>query len=97
MSRHFRRLMPHRLTALIVAVGTLVPAAAVEAQQLLYVASQEEVTVAVIDMSSNELVETVDLKALGYSETAKAHHTACLLYTSPSPRDATLSRMPSSA
>ena len=24
-------------------------------------------------------------------------HTACLLYTSPSPRDATLSRMPSSA
>ena len=27
--------------------------------------------------------------------TAKAH--ACLLYTSPSPRDATLSRMPSSA
>ena len=26
-----------------------------------------------------------------------AHHTACLLYTSPSPRDATLSRMPSSA
>ena len=26
-----------------------------------------------------------------------AHHTVCLLYTSPSPRDATLSRMPSSA
>ena len=50
--------------------------AAVEAQELLYVASQEEVTVAVIDMSRNELVETVDLKALGYSETAKAHHTA---------------------
>ena len=25
------------------------------------------------------------------------HHIACLLYTSPSPRDATLSRMPSSA
>ena len=24
-------------------------------------------------------------------------HTGCLLYTSPSPRDATLSRMPSSA
>lgn len=76
MSRHVRRLMPHRLTALIAAVGTIVPAAAVEAQELLYVASQEEVTVAVIDMSTNELVETVDLKALGYSETAKAHHTA---------------------
>ena len=26
-----------------------------------------------------------------------AQHTLCLLYTSPSPRDATLSRMPSSA
>ena len=25
------------------------------------------------------------------------HRAACLLYTSPSPRDATLSRMPSSA
>ena len=25
------------------------------------------------------------------------HHQLCLLYTSPSPRDATLSRMPSSA
>ena len=25
------------------------------------------------------------------------HHMDCLLYTSPSPRDATLSRMPSSA
>ena len=76
MTRHFQRLMPHRLIALIVAVGTLVPAAAVEAQQHLYVASQEEVTVAVIDMGTNQLVETVDLKALGYSETAKAHHTA---------------------
>lgn len=76
MSRHVRRLLPHRLTALIVAGGTLVPAVAVEAQSLLYVASQEEVTVAVIDMSSNELVETVDLKTMGYSETAKAHHTA---------------------
>ena len=27
----------------------------------------------------------------------KGHYTFCLLYTSPSPRDATLSRMPSCA
>ena len=27
----------------------------------------------------------------------QGHHYLCLLYTSPSPRDATLSRMPSSA
>jgi DNA-binding beta-propeller fold protein YncE len=53
----------------------LVPSGA-EAQELLYVASQEEVTVAVIDMSTNRLVTTVDLKELGYPETAKAHHTA---------------------
>ena len=33
-------------------------------------------------------------KALGQSTTT---HSTCLLYTSPSPRDATLSRMPSSA
>ena len=30
-------------------------------------------------------------------ETKTDHHIGCLLYTSPSPRDATLSRMPSSA
>jgi DNA-binding beta-propeller fold protein YncE len=46
------------------------------AQQLLYVASQEDVSVAVIDMESKSLVATVDLKELGFAETAKAHHTA---------------------
>ena len=53
-----------------------VPPAPAGAQELLYVASQEDVTVAVIDMGSNQLVETVDLKELGFSPTAKAHHTA---------------------
>ena len=33
----------------------------------------------------------------GWKEAYKAMSEACLLYTSPSPRDATLSRMPSSA
>ena len=32
-----------------------------------------------------------------YAEKIITHAKACLLYTSPSPRDATLSRMPSSA
>ena len=32
-----------------------------------------------------------------YEDVPVAHVEACLLYTSPSPRDATLSRMPSSA
>ena len=37
------------------------------------------------------------LSADGYSFTMGAASGCCLLYTSPSPRDATLSRMPSSA
>ena len=37
--------------------------------------------------------EAVDAESFGYTPAPKA----CLLYTSPSPRDATLSRMPSSA
>ena len=35
--------------------------------------------------------------ALGYSLDMDGQYKNCLLYTSPSPRDATLSRMPSSA
>ena len=58
-----------------VATTPMGPAPA-DAQELLYVASQEDVTVAVIDVATRSLVATVDLKALGYSETAKAHHTA---------------------
>ncbi len=63
-------------------VGTMLLGAALAApspaagQGLLYVASQEDVTVAVIDMGQRKLVATVDLKSLGYSPTAKAHHTA---------------------
>ena len=34
---------------------------------------------------------------LKISRNAATHNEVCLLYTSPSPRDATLSRMPSSA
>ena len=76
ISRHVRRLLPHRLIALIALAGALASVSAAEAQELLYVASQEDVTVAIIDMGTNELVATVDLKEFGYSETAKAHHTA---------------------
>ena len=35
--------------------------------------------------------------ALYYEHPPQSKDTVCLLYTSPSPRDATLSRMPSSA
>lgn len=62
--------------ALTACGGASVAAPPAAAQEYLYVASQEDVTVAVIDMSSNELVATVDLKELGYSSTAKAHDVA---------------------
>ena len=41
------------------------------------------------------LRDAVKLKLREYKSIARVYH--CLLYTSPSPRDATLSRMPSSA
>ena len=40
---------------------------------------------------------TVEYKPLVDEAIKQAQHKICLLYTSPSPRDATLSRMPSSA
>ena len=39
----------------------------------------------------------IDLKVKAKGDTHIDLHHTCLLYTSPSPRDATLSRMPSSA
>ena len=41
--------------------------------------------------------KSVPLKAADFPELDAVIYTHCLLYTSPSPRDATLSRMPSSA
>ena len=43
-----------------------------------------------------ELLETQPIESVKASGEVEDFHT-CLLYTSPSPRDATLSRMPSSA
>ena len=56
----------------------------------------------VLGISNRAYVQRVDvdLGALASSLTrplGEADNNACLLYTSPSPRDATLSRMPSSA
>ena len=41
--------------------------------------------------------DKVTVIIMGFSPTRVANYRTCLLYTSPSPRDATLSRMPSSA
>ena len=54
-----------------------------------------------LDSSSLRSSVVSHAKTLGYEvasvRAAKAEVNVCLLYTSPSPRDATLSRMPSSA
>ena len=47
------------------------------------------------DIAAGEVLGLVGESGSGKSVTAKS--LICLLYTSPSPRDATLSRMPSSA
>ena len=44
-----------------------------------------------------EVSITGDSQSMQGSHLLQGHPTPCLLYTSPSPRDATLSRMPSSA
>ena len=43
------------------------------------------------------LVDSVNTKNFSYRTPAQAQKECCLLYTSPSPRDGLLSRMPSSA
>lgn len=48
--------------------------AASQPQGLLYVCNQNDATVSVIDLSTNRIVRTVDLKALGFSANAKPHH-----------------------
>ena len=42
-------------------------------------------------------VEIIEEEKVEKLETSSEEYLPCLLYTSPSPRDATLSRMPSSA
>ena len=50
----------------------------------------------IINMPDLDKVEKFSLEDLSYSK-ERDYFKSCLLYTSPSPRDATLSRMPSSA
>lgn len=43
---------------------------------LLYVCNQNDATVSIIDMATNRVVRTVDLRQLGFSANAKPHHVA---------------------
>lgn len=45
-----------------------------QAQGLLYVCNQNDATVSIIDLSTNRIIRTVDLRTLGFSANAKPHH-----------------------
>jgi hypothetical protein len=46
------------------------------ASELAYLTNQNDASVSIIDMEAMRVIETIDLTALGYSPTAKPHHTA---------------------
>ena len=50
------------------------PSAPEDEADYLYVCNQGAATVSVIDVATNEIVDTVDLQALGFSANAKPHH-----------------------
>ncbi|MGH7445764.1 MAG: YncE family protein, partial [Longimicrobiales bacterium] len=52
------------------AAGVAVPATG----PVLYVANQNDATVTLIDVRTNEIMQTVDLQQLGYGPNAKPHH-----------------------
>lgn len=47
-----------------------------QAAERLYVCNQNDATVSIVDMVSNEIVETLDLQQLGFTANAKPHHVA---------------------
>lgn len=64
-------------TVLAAGIGSLGFPSAGNAQtqgDFLYVANQAAATISVIDVASNEVSETIDLQALGFSANAKPHH-----------------------
>ena len=66
---------PMKYTSLL--LGVLLSAGALTPEgPRLYVANQEPVTVSVIDIETNSLLHTIDLRELGFSANAKPHHTA---------------------
>ena len=90
--------------------GTLRPATDVKSMSLVIIDNGEQFPVQIEQLSetefrltakqrSEDIVLTTDWKPSQSVFTAHIddHEHICLLYTSPSPRDATLSRMPSSA
>ncbi|MGI9626823.1 MAG: hypothetical protein ACR2QM_08305, partial [Longimicrobiales bacterium] len=55
---------------------TVEPPVAPAAGERVYVASQASASVAVIDVVSGQVVETVDVTQFGFDENSRPHHTA---------------------
>ena len=64
------------LVALVAAGAVGVTASPTQAQDRVYVTNQGEATISIIDVERLEVIETLDLKPLGFSENAKPHHIA---------------------
>lgn len=62
------------VTLLALSAGSALAQDAAGERDLLYVANQGEASVAIIDMSTHEVIETVDLTAHGFSANASPHH-----------------------
>ncbi len=58
----------------VLAVALLAPGLPAQEAPLGYVPNQDEATVAIVDLETFERVETLDLRALGFSDNAKPHH-----------------------
>lgn len=56
------------------ATAQTAPASGDDEAARLYVCNQGAATISVIDMATNEIVDTVDLQAFGFSANAKPHH-----------------------
>ncbi len=67
-----RRFVP--LLSVVLMLFAAAPVMGQSAGPNLYVCNQGEATISVIEMDSQSVVETVDLKARGFSPNAKPHH-----------------------
>ena len=79
MTNAFRTAARLALAAALAAAGVLAPGAGPAAAQdggRLYVPNQADATVSVIDPASREVVDTVDLRDLGFPPDAKPHDVA---------------------
>ena len=69
-NRIFRRLAP----ALTVFAALALSPGDATAQDYVYAANQGDATIAVIDIATLEVIETLDLRSYGFSDNAKPHH-----------------------